>query len=285
MSHDHTYLLVAQCRPNVFAPDLRTGCDAGSGQCPGAVATLSNTMPINPIHVALLNNGRLLVVAGSEIANRHGPDAHRVRPSDPRMAPGHCCRIRDRTDYQSIFRVLGYVCNGMVLLKDGRPLIAGGTIQYDPFYGQSQVATFDPLANTFSNVQNMAHGRWYPTLLTLGDGRVMTFSGLSETGSTNSAVEFYPADSGWSSEYIAPWTPDLYPRLHLLPNGKVFYSGAQTTSKLFYPSTNTWNTSVAGTNYSGTRTYGTSVLLPLKPGNNYDPNVIIGRREPRYLHY
>jgi hypothetical protein len=60
-----------------------------------------------------------------------------------------------------------------------------------------------------------------------------------------------------------------------LPNGKVFYSGAQTTSKLFDPSTNTWNTSVAKTNYSGTRTYGTSVLLPLSPSNNYDPRVLI----------
>jgi hypothetical protein len=242
----------------------------------GQWATLSNTMPINPVHVALLNNGRLLVVAGSGNCQPSRAGC----PSGPPYGPsnGSGALLLDPVTGQTIsqFSVSwDMFCNGMVLLEDGRPLIAGGTIQYDPFYGQSQVATFDPLANTFSNVQNMAHGRWYPTLVTLGDGRVMTFSGLSETGSTNSAVEFYSADSGWSSEYIAPWNPDLYPRLHLLPNGKVFYSGAQTTSKLFDPSTNTWNTSVAGTNYSGTRTYGTSVLLPLKPGNNYDPKVII----------
>jgi Domain of unknown function (DUF1929)/Glyoxal oxidase N-terminus len=242
----------------------------------GQWATLSNTMPINPVHVALLNNGRLLVVAGSGNCQPSRAGC----PSGPPFGPsnGSGALLLDPVTGQTIsqFSVSwDMFCNGMVLLEDGRPLIAGGTIQYDPFYGQSQVATFDPLANTFSNVQNMAHGRWYPTLVTLGDGRVMTFSGLSETGSTNSAVEFYSADSGWSSEYIAPWNPDLYPRLHLLPTGKVFYSGAQTTSKLFDPSTNTWNTSVAGTNYSGTRTYGTSVLLPLKPGNNYDPKVII----------
>ena len=86
--------------------------------------------------------------------------------------------------------------------------------------------------------------------MTLGDGRVMTFSGLKETGGTDTAVEFYSADTGWGGEYIAPWTPDLYPWLHLLPNGKVFYAGAQTISKLFDPSTNTWNTNVATTNYS-----------------------------------
>ncbi len=58
-------------------------------------------------------------------------------------------------------------------------LIDGGTIQYDRFYGQPQVAAFHPASNTFTNVQNMARGRWCPTVLTLGDGRVMAFSGLS----------------------------------------------------------------------------------------------------------
>ena len=60
----------------------------------------------------------------------------------------------------------------------------------------------------------------------------------------------------------------------LLPNGKVFYSGSSTTSRLFDPNAHTWTT-VATTIYSGTRTYGTSVLLPLTPANNYDPQVII----------
>ena len=143
-------------------------------------------------------------------------------------------------------------CMDMVLLADGRPFLAGGTIQYDPFYGEPQAAIFDPQANTFSNVQNMAHGRWYPTTVSLGDGRILVFSGLNETGATNSTVEYYTPGAGWSSQYPASWTPDLYPRLHLLPNGKVFYSGSQTTSKLFDPATNTWNTNVATTNYSGT---------------------------------
>src|SRR5439155_7816677 len=47
------------------------------------------------------------------------------------------------------------------------------------------------------------------------------------------------------------------------------------TSKLFDPSTTTWNTNVASTNYGGMRSYGTSVLLPLTPQNNYDPKIMI----------
>jgi uncharacterized membrane protein len=248
----------------------------GQPNLQGQWTTLSNTMSINPIHVALLSNGNVLVVAGSG----NCPPSQTGCPSGPPYGPsnGSGALLLDPVSGQTISQFSlswDMFCNGMVLLEDGRPFIAGGTIQYDPFYGQPQAATFDPLANTFSNTPNMAHGRWYPTLLTLGDGRVMTFSGLKETGGTNTAVEFYSVGSGWSAQYTASWTPDLYPRLHVLPNGKVFYSGAQTTSKLFDPSTNTWNTSLAKTNYSGTRTYGTSVLLPLTPGNQYDPKVII----------
>ncbi len=233
-------------------------------------------MPINPVHVALLSNGKVLVVAGSG----NCPPSQAGCPSGPPYSSsnGSGALLVDPVSGQTISQFSlswDMFCNGMVLLEDGRPFVVGGTIQYDPFFGQPQAATFDPLANTFSNTPNMAHGRWYPTVVTLGDGRVMAFSGLTETGGTNTAVEFYTDGSGWSTQYTASWTPDLYPRLHVLPNGKVFYSGSQTTSKLFDPSANTWNTNVAKTNYSGARTYGTSVLLPVGPSNNYDPKVII----------
>ena len=109
-------------------------------------------------------------------------------------------------------------------------------------HGSLQSAVFNPANNTFTNVQNMAHGRWYPTLTTLGDGRIMTFSGLDENGSTNTAVEIYTVGSGWSQQYFAGWTPPLYPRMHLLPNGKVFYSGQGTSSAIFNPANTTWTT-------------------------------------------
>src|SRR5256885_5226646 len=103
----------------------------------------------------------------------------------------------------------------------------------------------------------------------------MVSSVLREPGSTNTSVEFYSAASGWGPVFTAPGTPPLSPRLHVLPNGNVFYSGSSTGSSLFNPATHTWTTNVAFTNYNGTRTYGTSVLLPLTPANNYAPKVLI----------
>jgi hypothetical protein len=247
----------------------------GQANVQGQWNTLPYVMPINPVHAGLLGNGKVLVVAGSG----NCPPSQAGCPSGPPYGPSNNsgALLWDPTTGAITQFTLAWdmFCNGMVLLQDGRVLIDSGTIQYDPFYGQPKVAAFDPATNTFTNIQSMAHGRWYPTVLTLGDGRVMVFSGLNETGSTNTAVEFYTIGSGWSTQYFAPWTPDLYPRLHLLPNGKVLYSGSGTNSKLFDPATQTWNTSLTNTNYGGTRTYGTSVLLPLTPANNYNPKVMI----------
>lgn len=166
-------------------------------------------------------------------------------------------------------------CNGMVTLHDGRVLINGGNLQYDPFFGEPRNAVFDPATGLFTDVENMLHGRWYPTVTTLGDGRVMTFSGLLETGGTNTAVEIYTVGSGWSQEFRAGWTPPLYPRMHLSTDGRVFYAGSTRSSRFFNPSTGTWTPIVATTNHSASRTYGTSVLLPLTPANGYRPRVMI----------
>src|SRR2546422_4438627 len=228
----------------------------------GRWTTLPYLMPINPIHLALLNTGKVLIVAGS--GNVATETNFRAAVWDPQAGT-----IVTQPVAWDMF------CNGMVMLPDGRPFINGGTLQYDPFHGELKNAVYDPATGVFTDVQSMAHGRWYPTVTTLGDGRVMTFSGLTETGGTNSTVEIYTVGSGWSQEYPAGWTPPLYPRMHLMPNGNVFYSGSGTGSRIFNTTTNTWSAVVATTNYPNTRTYGTSVLLPLTPANGYRPRVII----------
>ena len=59
------------------------------------------------------------------------------------------------------------------------------------------------------------------------------------------------------------------------PNGTVFNSAPNPVSNIFNPATQTWQLNVAATNYGGDRTYGSSVLLPLTPANNYKPRVFI----------
>jgi hypothetical protein len=248
----------------------------GQAQTVGKWSTLSYTMPINPIHVALLFNGKILVVAGSGNCPASQPGCPSGSPYGPTNNSGALLLDPSNGNITQFSVSSDMFCNGMVVLPDGRAFINGGTLAYDPFLGSLKTTLFDPATNTFDDVENMAHGRWYPTVLTLGDGRIMTFSGFLETGAgTNTTVEFYTVGSGWSQPSTAPFTPDLYPRLHFLPNGKVFYSGPSPVSQLFDPSTKAWTLNVASTNYGSTRSYGSSVLLGLTPANNYDPVILI----------
>jgi len=241
----------------------------------GKWSTQSTTIPINPVHAALMRNGKVLIVAGSG----NCPPYQSGCPAGPPYSASNSSGAGVYDPVAGTFTQLtlswDMFCNGMVVLPDGRPFINSGTLQYDPFSGSLKSSVFDPSTNAFTDVQNMAHGRWYPTLTTLGDGRVMTFSGLNETGSTNTTVEIYTVGSGWSTPVDGGWTPPLYPHMHLLPNGKVFYSGPQGSAALFDPSNSTWTLNVANHTYGVTRLYGSAVLLPLTPANNYDPRVIV----------
>src|ERR1700688_2170752 len=227
----------------------------------GQWQTLNYTMPINPVHAALLHTGKILVVSGSGfLASNKNLEAALWDP------------LAGTITTQPV--LWDMFCNGMVVLPDGRPFIFGGNLSYSPFLGEPRTSVYDPSTGIFTDQQNMAHGRWYPTGTILGDGRVMVFSGLTETGATNTAVEIYTVGSGWGPAFNAPWTPPLYPRMHLLPNGTVFYEGSGATSATFHPSTNSWTTNAETTNFKY-RTYGSSVLLPLTPANGYSPRVMI----------
>ena len=67
---------------------------------------------------------------------------------------------------------------------------------------------FDFPTKQFAQTPSMVDGRWYGTATTLGDGRVMAFSGLNLSGVTNNTVEIYDLRNGgasWSSP--RSWSP------------------------------------------------------------------------------
>src|SRR5580765_6698243 len=210
-----------------FALALTTSHSALNAQAGsvGQWTTLARLMPINPVHTALMNNGQVLIVSGS--GNVAAETNFRYAVLD----------LQADTLTVTNNYAWDMFCNGMVVLSDGRVFVNGGNLAYDPFHGHLKNAAFDPATGNFTDLQNMAHGRWYPTVTTLGDGSVMTFSGLDENGNTNTTVEIYTPGSGWSQQYAAGWTPPLYPRMHLLPNGNVLYSGSGTGSRIFNTST------------------------------------------------
>jgi hypothetical protein len=233
----------------------------------GLWTTLPYEMPINPVHCGLLHTGKVLILGGPEDGSEQE----------------HYGAVWDLQSGTFTIQTLLWdvFCNGMAALPDGRFLVAGGSINYNPFYGETRATMFDPATEQFTQVESMAHGRFYATVTALGDGSLMAFSGLNELGEPNNAVEIYGVSSGWSPEYIAPWSPPNYPRLHLLPSGKVFFSGSTPSSHFFSPATKTWTLNVASFVYGHRRKAGSSVLLPLRAESGYLPRVLImGGQDP-----
>jgi fibronectin type 3 domain-containing protein len=246
-------------------------CTVNIPRIDGEWRTLPYLMPINPISATLLNTGKILIVAGSENDannNSHGAESYRNAIWDPTGATQSSITVQNM-EYD-VF------CSGTAALPDGRALVVGGTSDYS-FTGDNRASIFDPATERFVQSQSMVDGRWYATATTLGDGRVMAFSGLGLSGATNNTVEIYDlknAGAGWSSPVSAPFSPPLYPKMFLLPNGKVFYtgqgSGRSANGWIFDPGPKTWAQSVAT---SRDRHYGSAVLLPLLPPS-YTPKVM-----------
>ncbi|MBV8051302.1 MAG: hypothetical protein JOZ80_08950, partial [Acidobacteriaceae bacterium] len=261
----------------------------------GQWTTSTTKMPINPIHAALLHTGKILVVSGSG----NCPPQQAGCPQGPQYSQGAALFDLSNNNTHIIPTSWDMFCNGMSIMQDGRALLQGGTKTYGtlalvgaagdtPFLGLPNASIFDPSSESFGDIPATAHGRWYPTVTELNDGRMMTTAGLNDSdGNNNNTSEIWNGQQ-WSAEIAGnPNIPDfptfqfpLYPRMHLLPTGHVFYSAPSSAALDFDPSTQTWKL-VAWTIYpgltdpNGERTYGTSVLLPLTPQNNYSPKVII----------
>ncbi len=83
-------------------------------------------------------------------------------------------------------------CTDLVFLADGRVLITGGTDYYnEPAAGTSgygvvelegtkSARLFDAKTETFSQSGDMHFGRWYPSLVTLGNNKVFVASGVTK---------------------------------------------------------------------------------------------------------
>ena len=144
--------------------------------------------------------------------------------------------------------------------------------------GENRASIFNPVTNQYVQCQNMVDGRWYATATELADGRIMAMSGITQTGATSRTIEIYDlqrAGAGWNPPTSVPFTPPLFPRLELLPGGRVFYTGhgsgtSTANAWIFDPATGGWTQSATTTR---NRRYGSSVLLPLLPPS-YVPRVM-----------
>jgi hypothetical protein len=120
--------------------------------------------------------------------------------------------------------------------------VAGGTKKYEvlpedspdgqkhEYEGISDASIFDPVKQTYEKVTSMNYARWYPTLVTLADGTVVTVAGLDGNGDVDAGhTEIYnPSTDVWTDRKDLNRVWPTYPSLSLTASGKLFYSGANT---------------------------------------------------------
>ena len=95
------------------------------------------------------------------------------------------------------------------------------------FQGIRDAFEFDPVAEKYIKVDPMKEARWYPTLTTLSDGKILSVSGLDDIGQLVPGKNevFDPKTKKWTYTSKIRQFP-TYPALFLLQNGKIFYSGS-----------------------------------------------------------
>jgi hypothetical protein len=260
------------------------------------------------VHAALLRTGRVVFFGGSEnVETQH--DAGGASIDNTRLWEPTTMAI-DRVGSPPNHDLF---CCGHAFLPDGRLLAAGGTQEWggrvvgaDPhdhaayghFRGLRNASVFDPGtgagANPWSSVAPMGFergkttggGRWYPTLLTLADGRVVAVSGHPEETDTrhnNTMLEAFtptPApQGGWADVGEQGLVPEGYPRMHLLPDGKVFFVSlgdgmSWTWDPVASPAT-AWTQLSSGPGPEYASYDSTSVLLPLLPAQSHRSRVLV----------
>ena len=184
---------------------------------------LSYKSPVLPIHAALLRTGKVFFFPGS------GNDPNNVNNSRNDSAIWDVSIgtfSRPKTPLDDAGFPIDMFCAGHSFLHDGRLIVAGGTEQYDPYQGSPATLIFDPITEEWTKASAMNSGRWYPTVVTLSDGRVLAVSGLDENGSLDTYPEIYAAGTGWKFFTQPTSRLPMYAHLFLLGSGKVFYSGA-----------------------------------------------------------
>jgi hypothetical protein len=193
------------------------------------------TWPLVPVHIAETSNGKILVFDGFDAA------LNSERLWDP-----------ETNTFTPVPTGRNLFCAGHVTLPDGRVFIAGGHIEAN--VGTKDTHIFNPVNKTWFRGPDMARGRWYPTATTLPDGRVFVISGDNITlnapgvivplkNGSETLPEIYNVDTNtWTTLPAAQRRIPLYPFMFVLPNGKLFDAGPDTTTRTLDVNTGQWTT-------------------------------------------
>lgn len=198
--------------------------------------TITDTRGLFVVHAVLLRTGKVLCFCGHVEGMFYAPIAYLYDPTVPATALLKAVPMPAGIDL---------FCCHFVQLYDGRVLVVGGsqqddisgpTLQYHGSEGAKDVVVFDPTTEAFTALPalSLQQGRWYPTPVLLGDGRVLVISGRLQSGGRTATNQAGIADlveaispkadartTLTNTGAAAPRLP-IYPGIHLAPDGKLY---------------------------------------------------------------
>jgi hypothetical protein len=202
---------------------------------------------IVPLHMTLLPTAKILAWGRNEIGGGMG----QPRLWDPASgSPAGAITVANDT---MLF------CAGHALMADGKLMVSGGHKADDR--GLDVTNIFDPATQSWTpGLPKMAHGRWYPTVTTLPDGRLVTVAGQDSASNVVKIPEVWE-NGAWTE---LPGAADVelpyYPRNFIDPlDGRVFMAGERITSRWLDVEGGVWVTGDAHI-WPFNRDYGSAVM-------------------------
>ncbi len=222
-------------------------------------------LPVVPIHTSVLHDGQVIFWGRDKLVAAPGESIPCCFSSiiGPGGQPGW--KVGDNVGFTTAYVWnpktnalinVNYTgtelfCSGHSLLPDGRLFVTGGHGAYcRDAIGERDTNVFDPITRTWAEGINsspdMSKGRWYPTNLTMADGRTLILSGYRDntsnpnscpnTFTVNETTELYNPQTN-SLHLLSPNNPvfPVYPHAFLAPDGRAFIAGPENSYL--------WNTS------------------------------------------
>ncbi len=239
---------------------------AGETPGPGSWEVLETPVKARSVHAILLQNGKVLVMAGSGNSRQAFENGEfKSYLYDPLT-----------NEWKSLVTPKDVFCSGHVQLANGNVLIIGGTSGYPPptepghppsteYKGENASWIFNIEKDEYESVKSTVEkeqaktkleegepgpllaGTWYPSATILGNGDVISFGGLNEHGVGTTKTNYYTGpgnlgtDGDESEEWVGfgstkvqqtyPWFWGLYPTMILTADGRLFYDGGHVFGK------------------------------------------------------
>ena len=199
--------------------------------------------PIIPIHVTLLPDGRVVSYGTDTSGNQGAGLIYDVW--NPALGTGtNAHSVLPNTTSTDLF------CSGQSLMTNGNVLITGGDLTIDGTrnYANNMTTIFSPSTNTISSGPQMTYPRWYPSLVSLPDGRLVVFGGYqndtpaepienpvipvdtpeiySPGGASWNLLSGASSDAAFNGSGSVNW---YYPKSYVVPGGNVAVIGGDGT--------------------------------------------------------